>query len=235
MIKAVIIDDEKHAVDAISILLDSFKDEIALVGVSYSVGNGIDVIRNLKPDLVFLDIELKDGIGFEVAEKTADVGYKLIFTTAYDQYAIKAFKVRAMDYLLKPLDIAEFQKTVRHCIQEIQNKDITTTKEQHQYDELIKVPEADGYQLIAVQDVIYLQADSNYTRIVTKSKKAYIVAKTLKEFESKLDPGSFARIHHSYIVNRSEIKQLLKGNNSQIRMSDDTCIPVSRAKKKLLF
>lgn len=233
MIKAVIIDDEKHAVDAISILLDSFKDEIALVGVSYSVSNGIDVIRNLKPDLVFLDIELKDGIGFEVAQKTADVGYKLIFTTAYDQYAIKAFKVRAMDYLLKPIDISEFQATMKRCIQEIIQDD-TKGIANKKYDDKIRIPESDGYLFINVSEVLYLQADSNYTRIHTVGGKAFIVSKTLKDFETKLDPSLFVRVHHSFIANINEIMQLSKGEPSSIKMNDGQIIPVSRSRKNAL-
>ena len=138
MIKAVIIDDEKHAIDAITILLESFQEEISIVGFSLSVASGIEMIQKLKPDLVFLDIELKDGIGFEVAEKTSELGYKLIFTTAYDQYAIRAFKVRALDYLLKPIDIGEFQDTVKRCIDEMNATKNTTEKVVPLFDEMIK-------------------------------------------------------------------------------------------------
>lgn len=234
MIKAVIIDDEKHAVEAISILLEQFAQDIQLVGTAHSVARGIALIEKEKPDLVFLDIELNDGLGFEVAEKTAQVGYKLVFTTAYDQYAIRAFKVRALDYLLKPLDMVEFRKSVEDCIREFQAKHGEPTAA-NRYDTLIKVPESNSYHLVAVADLIFLQADSNYTRIATRQGKSYLVAKTLKEFEARLDPALFARIHNSYLVNRSEVRQLVRGSNCFVTMSDGSSIPVSRARKKMLF
>lgn len=234
MIKAIIIDDEQHAIEAISILLEAFESDINLIGVSQSVSKGIEMINLLEPDLVFLDIELKDGIGFEVAEKTAYHNYKLIFTTAYDQYAIKAFKVKAMDYLLKPIDISEFQATMKRCIQEI-NQNQVGVVQKNSFDEKIRIPETDGYRLISATDVLYLQADSNYTRIHIKSGKTFIVSRTLKDFEGKMDPSRFVRVHHSYIVNINEIFQLSKGEPSSIKMCDGEIIPVSRSRKTALI
>lgn len=233
MINALIIDDEQHAIDSIRILLEEFQDKITVVGSALSVAQGISSIHELKPDLVFLDIELKDGIGFEVVEKTKDVSYKLIFTTAYNQYAIRAFKVRALDYLLKPIDLTEFRDTLRILIDEVGIH--TSLQVQQSYDDAIKVTEMDGYILVPVEDILYLQADSNYTRIHSKKGKTYLLAKTLKEFSSKLNPAQFARVHHSYIINKKEIKQLSKGSKNEVLMNNDVWIPISRSRKGLLW
>lgn len=235
MLKAVIIDDEKHAVDSISILLEHFKEDIVLVGFAFSVSTGIEMIKNLKPDLLFLDIELKDGIGFEVVDKTKDCNYKLIFTTAYDQYAIKAFKVRALDYLLKPLDLNEFNETVRLCIDDLKRDRTHPDHMNRSFDDVIRIPEGDSYELIPVHKIVYLQADSNYTRICTLDGKIHLTAKTLKEFELKLDPDIFIRVHHSYIINKNEIISLSKGNKSSVKLTHDIEIPISRSRKNRIY
>lgn len=234
MIKAVIIDDEIHAVEAIRILLEQFSEEIAVVGTANSVANGIEALVNFQPDLVFLDIELKDGIGFEVAEMTSSLKYKLIFTTAYDQYAIRAFKVRAQDYLLKPIDLPEFQQTVRRCLEELKETNPVAREAVSPFEETLRIPESDHYKLIAVADITYLQADSNYTKIVMRDGRSHLLAKTLKDFENRLDPAIFKRVHHSYIINQKEVKQMWKGSNSRVQMNDESIIPVSRARRKIL-
>lgn len=230
MIKALIIDDESHAIEAIEILLKEFHDSVEIVGTSTSVSGGLQLLNKLRPDLVFLDIELKDGIGFEIVERTKHLSYKLIFTTAYNQYAIQAFKVRAIDYLLKPIDLKEFYAIMQHVIDHY----AVTESQANAKPGVIKIPENDSYTLVPTHEILYLQADSNYTKIFTQTK-SYILSKTLKEFESKLLKEDFCRVHHSYIVNLNAIKKLSKGEPLVAELSNGKQIPVSRARKKTLI
>lgn len=235
---AVIIDDEKNAVEAIDVLLKKFHTNVKVVSKAYNIEDAIASINKHKPQILFLDIELNDGSGFEIVESTKKLNYKLIFTTAYEQYAIKAFKANAIDYLLKPIEIEDFNRTVNKAIKLIEqntrfeNAEIADVKNNFNK---ISLPFIDSYDFVEQDKIIHLQADSNYTIVFTVNNKSAMLAKTLKEFELKLNPDLFFRIHHSHIVNLKHITKYIKGEGGEVILSNGSRIPVSRSKKQELL
>lgn len=234
----IIVDDEQNAVKAIDVLLTEFHKNIDVVARAYTTDEAVSLIIKHKPQLLFLDIELNDGSGFEIVEKTKDINYKLIFTTAYEQYAIKAFRANAIDYLLKPIEIEDFNRTVLKAItlieqqKQFNNSELSNIKNNFNK---ISLPFVDSYDLVNQDEIIHLQADSNYTVVFTINNKSALLAKTLKEFELKLNPNTFFRIHHSHIVNLNHITKYIKGEGGEVVLSNGTRIPVSRTKKQELL
>lgn len=244
MIRAIIIDDEKNAQRVLSLLVKANCPEIEVLTHCSSGTEGLEQIAKLKPDLIFLDIQMRDMSGFDMLEKMDEINFEIIFTTAFDQYALDAFKVSAVDYLMKPIDEIDLQKAVNKAKKHFENK---RTNRQVSFlldhlrnnaetsEKIIALPSQTGLEFIELEDIIYCQSDSNYTHFVFTSDKKMIVSKTLKDIEALLPRQSFFRVHNSYIVNLKYIRRYLKADGGYLIMSNDDKVKVSRAKKEGLL
>ncbi len=241
MIKAIIIDDEPYCCEALSTLLEDSPD-IEVIAVCYNATDALVAIRQHSPDLVFLDVEMPKMNGFEMLEQLGFVNFHLIFTTSYDQYALKAIRFSALDYLLKPIDSGELQNAVKKVVQRSQKPiaqqlEILMQKIHSPSTPIsrIAMPTMEGLQMIQVDSIISCESDSNYTILHLKDKKKKVASTTLKDIEELLEDHSFVRVHRCYLVNLNEIEKYLKGEGGYLIMSDGSTIDVSRSKKEVLL
>jgi two-component system LytT family response regulator len=242
MIKAIIVDDEPYCCDALEILLQRYCPQVQVAEVCHSGETALAAIKEEKPQLVFLDIEMPQMNGFEMLEKLPENNFELVFTTSYDQYAIKAIRFSALDYLLKQIDRQELQHAVHKLGQRLnhqlpQQLEILLQKI-HQPSLSVKriaLPTMEGLQLVSLDSIISCESSSNYTIFFLKDKQKLTVSRTLKEVEELLEEYSFLRVHHSYVVNLNEIRKYVKGEGGYLVMSDDTTVDVSRSRKDQLL
>jgi len=231
--KAIVIEDKAYIRKGLLNLLETASVQVDVIGECASVKEAVIVANSCKPDLVFLDINLSDGSGFDFLEATENLEYKVIFITAYEEHALRALKVGAIDYLLKPVDIDELeaalQKIERLSIRE-QKKSINKTKAAwNGGSSKFILSLQDGLQVIDLTELLYCESDKGYTTFYCKGDRKYVVSKTIKEFEGRLSRSNFARPHQSYMVNLKYIDKYDK--SSEIRLLDGTKIPVSFRKK----
>lgn len=238
MIKVIIIDDEKNALEVLEMQLKQYCSGVEIVGIANGAEIGIHLIRKCKPDLVFLDIEMPVKNGFDVLNETRDCNYKVIFTTAYDQFAIKAFKYSAIDYLLKPIDILELQAAVERLsmpesVYSLEQK-LGLLFEQYKIPQkdLIALPIGDSIQVFKPNEIIRCESESNYTHIFLKDGKRLLVSKTLKEVEEILSGLNFFRVHQSHLINLDHIKHFSKSEGAYVVLSDGSNVAISRSKKE---
>lgn len=237
MIKAIIVDDEKHAIITLEHLLKKFGDVEILASVQDST-KAKELILELKPDLLFLDIEMPNLNGFELLAQFDTMDFKVVFTTAYDQYAIKALKINALDYLLKPIDKDE----LRTALDKYLNDQIFTSHEQishlnqfktNQMSETLALSTSKGLIFIKIKDIMYFEADGSYTHVIMSSGDKHLVSKSLTNFEEVLiDNPLFFRSHKSNLVNLNFIKQYIRGEGGELIMANDKSIVLSRNKKQ---
>ncbi len=240
MIQAIIIDDEKKCIALLQQLLQESFPEVQVVATSTKPEEGIKLIRQHEPALLFTDIEMPNRNGFQVVEATQDVGYDVIFTTAYQQYAINAIRFAALDYLLKPVDadelaaaIGRYKSRHKHDQQQQQFELLfSNLKNIAQPFQKISIPTTEGIIFLATTDIICIEASGSYTRLFLKSGEAIVTSKNLKEFEEMLPQQSFFRIHHSYIINTNEIKRYIKGDGGAVIMTTSAELPVSKRRKE---
>lgn len=242
MIKAIIVDDELDCCETIAALLASFCPDVEVTGIYNNGAEALSIILQKQPDLVFLDVEMPKMNGFEMLEQLPQVNFDIIFTTSYDQYALKAIRFSAIDYLLKPVDREELQRAVQKVIQRSQRtiaKQVEILMQKlHQPATAIgkiALPTMEGLQMIPVDSIISCESDSNYTILLLKNRKRLIVSTTLKEMEEVLEDHSFVRVHRSYLVNLNEVEKYVKGEGGYLIMIDGSMIDVSRNKKELLL
>jgi two-component system LytT family response regulator len=242
MIKAIIVDDEPYCCEALSILLDRYCPQVSVTASFHSGADALKVIREQQPQLLFLDIEMPRMNGFELLEKIKDLSFELIFTTSYDQYAIKAIRFSALDYLLKPIDREELIRSVEKVDQRLasplpQQIDLLFQKLQHpgHLFSKIAIPTMEGLQMVPVGNIIHCVSDSNYTILHLKDQQKVIASRTLKEIEELLEDYSFLRVHHSNVVNLNEISKYIKGEGGYLVMSDGSSVNVSRSRKEGLL
>lgn len=238
MLNAILIDDEENSLSALKEKLQSYCPSINIIGLCSSAGKGAEMIDALKPDIVFLDIEMPVANGFVMLQQLKYRNFELVFTTAYDHYAIRAIRYSALDYLVKPIDIEDLKLAVARA-EEKKNKDrhnpqIELLLEQmidskKQYEKLA-IATAEGLQFLKVEDILYLEASVNYTHIFCGTHK-YTASRTLKDFEDLLPPSIFLRIHNSYIVNKNFIEKYIRGEGGQVVLSNGTMLDVSKRKK----
>jgi two-component system, LytTR family, response regulator len=242
MIKAIIVDDDPLCSQTLVELLNRYCPQIEITGVFHSAVNALPVIKKLPPQVLFLDIEMPQMNGFELLEQLPEINFELIFTTSYNQYAIKAIHFSALDYLLKPIDREELQKAVQKIIQRQAHPlplqiDILLEKFHRPATAISKIalPTMEGLQMIAVDSVIRCVAEHNYTIFFLKNKVKIIVPRILKEIEEMLEDHSFARVHNSYLVNLNEIDKYVRGEGGYLIMSDGSSVDVSRSRKESLL
>jgi two-component system LytT family response regulator len=243
MLRAVIVEDELRSRETLSGMLKLFCKNVAIVGVAENVRDGIDVIRKENPDVVFLDIQMPDGSGFKLLEEIGKINFDVIFTTAYDQFAIKAIKFSALDYLLKPI----FNEDLINAVKKAEdNKEIHDKNEHIEVLlENIKKPAGEPHKIILstsekinvvlVDDIIRCESDNYYTFFYFKNGQRLLISKTLKENEELLKDHDFIRPHKSHLVNAKYIKSYLKQEGGFIMMTDGSKIPVSRRKKEMII
>lgn len=239
MIEAIIIDDENKGRMALRQKITDYCSDVDIVAEAADGAEGLAMIEKYKPNLVFLDIEMPKLNGFDMLQQIPNKDFHLIFTTAYDHYAIKAIKYAAFDYLLKPIDIDE----LKAAIEKIKNfKTQDTNKQIELLNHNIKankislnklaIPTLEGLCFYDIADLIYLEASSNYTNLYFGSNKKVVASKTLKDFEELLPEDLFFRPHHSYIINLKCITKYIKGDGGQIELSNGAVVDVSRRKKE---
>jgi two-component system, LytTR family, response regulator len=240
MIKSIIVDDELKSRESLRILIEDFCDGIEVVALCQNVTEGIDAIQAYKPDIVFLDIQMQRETGFDLLARVREVNFEVIFTTAYSEYAIKAFKFSAIDYLLKPIDIEELKKAIQK-VQKKLNSDIGGRLQQliqnlkqggPSENYKLAIPTTEGLIFVKVNDILYCTASSNYTEIYLADGKKHLVSRTLKEYEEMLEGHDFFRIHHSYLINLNAIKKYVRGEGGYVVMTNDKSLDVSKRKKE---
>jgi two-component system, LytTR family, response regulator len=242
MIKAIIVDDEPDCCETLATLLERYCPEVKIADICYSGEAALLAIQEQPPQILFLDIEMPQMNGFELLEKIFEVNFELIFTTSYDQYAIKAIRFSALDYLLKPIDREELQKAVQKARERLQHPlpqqlEILLHKLNHLVTPVqkIAIPTMEGLQLIPVHSIISCASSSNYTILHLKNNQKLTVSRTLKEMEELLEEYGFLRAHHSNLVNFNEINRYVRGEGGYLLMSDGSAIDVSRSKKEMLL
>ena len=239
MQKAIIIDDEAKGRLALKEKLKQYCPEIDVIAEAANGKEGIEVIEKLHPNIIFLDIEMPVMNGFEMLNNISDQNFHIIFTTAYDQYAIKAIKYAAFDYLLKPIDIEELKTAISRtmaCETDQTKKQIELLKQNNQHPKKqlnkLAVPTLDGLLFYEINDIIHLEANSNYTQIYFNNQSKILASKTLKDFEELLPEEKFFRVHHSHLINLNYIKKYIRGDGGQIELQNGTYVDVSRRKKE---
>lgn len=239
MISAIIVDDEAKGRLALREKIAAYCLQIQLVAEAANGKDAIQQIQQHKPQLIFLDIEMPRMNGFEMLNALAEKNFHVIFTTAYDQYAIKAIKYAAFDYLLKPVDIEELKTAVakideRENIQTKKQVELLNQNLQEPKRQLSKlaIPTPNGLLFYDINDIIYLEANSNYTNIYMANAVKITASKTLKEFEEMLPSLHFFRTHHSFLINLNCIKRYIKGDGGQIELQNGAYVEVSRRKKE---
>ncbi len=240
MIRAVIVDDEKHCSESLRLLAEKYVEGISIVAEINDPILAIDVLEAEKPDLLFLDIEMPKMNGFELLKQLELDELDIIFTTAYDEFAIEAFKVSAIDYLLKPIEREQLVESVAKFKKFKDDKDfgerfrIFLSRYGSQAPRVlgkIALPTQEGFEFIKQEDIIRCESDSNYTTVVLETEKNIVVSRTLKDVESMLDPDSFVRVHHSHLINLRHIRKYHKGSGGVIVMDNGDNVSVSRSKK----
>jgi two-component system LytT family response regulator len=243
MIRAILIDDEEHCLYTLNMLLSEYCPKVQVMASCISVIQALEQIDKIKPDLIFLDIEMPFMNGFELLEKIKPVSFSVIFTTSYHQYAIRAIQYSALDYLLKPID----PKGLVSAIHRVEQQKVKPSVEQFQIlmDQIaqrekrfskIAIPTTEGFELIPADQVVHCKADDNFTIVYLKNKSMKIACRSLKEMEEQLtDFDNFIRVHNSHMVNMNEVSKYVRGEGGYLVMSDGSTINVSRTRKEALL
>lgn len=238
MITAIIIDDEQHCIDRVKTLLAPYREIISVIGTFLTVDSGVHGIETLQPDVVFLDVQIHEQTGFDVLKAVNKHAFEVIFITAFEFYAVQAFKFSAIDYLLKPIDKDDFKMAINKLNLKIEAKDFSRkvnvlleniSKKDTQ--KKITIPTTEGLEFLDVSNIIRCEADVNYTIIYTMEGKKTTVSKTLKSFEALLINCNFFRVHNSHLINLNYIKKYTKGKGGYVTLTDNSTIEVSTRRK----
>jgi two-component system LytT family response regulator len=242
MLKAVIVDDEPDAVQFIESLLQEYCPRIEVAGKAHSATEGVDVIRAVQPDLVFLDVQMPHGSGFDLLSVLPEKTFDVIFITAYNQYALQAIKFSAIDYILKPININEFIEAV-HKVEEKRagngnrEKVYQTLLENLRMPRPVKlaIPTTDGIEYLNTSEIIRVEADRSYSWFFMTGGRKYLVSRNLKEYQELLGELDFFRPHNSHLINLSHVKKFIRHEGGYIEMSDNSNVPISRGKRDLFL
>lgn len=243
MIKAILIDDEVHCTKILNWEINNHCPDIEVVAICHSAQLGMAAIAEHTPDIVFLDIEMPRINGFEMLERLDNINFEVIFTTAYDQFAIRAIRISALGYLLKPINHIELNAAIdRYKNRKLLGQDdlrmsllFEQIRQPLNPPKRIAISTQDSIELEFISDIIYFKADGNYTTIYMTNGRKLIVSKTLKHFEDTLEGQYFLRVHHSYYVNLDHISKYIKSDGGYLLMSDKSTITVSRRRRDALI
>jgi len=237
--KAIVIDDEASGRKAVRNYIFKYTEGIEIVDEADCVKTGLESILINNPDVVFLDIRMPDGTGFDLLEKLPKINFKIIFVTAYEEHAVRAFKYSAVDYLLKPLNPDDFSDAILKLFTEDKFEEIERKVElllqNNKKLEKIALPTSTGFKMVDLCDIVRCESDNNYTFFYFKDKSRVLVSKTLKEYDQLLSKEGFYRTHKSHLVNISYIKEYVKGEGGYVILSDNSSVDVSRRKKEGLL
>lgn len=240
MIRAILVDDEKNALEMMEWLLKTYCPQVEIVALCNSAEMGLEAIRRHQPDVVFLDIEMPRMNGFDMLEHFDKLNFDVVFCTAYDQFAIRAFKYSALNYLLKPVDPEDLKLTV----QRIEEKKQIPTRQQFELlmqqmkqpskatPQRIALTTADGLIFVPTADIIYCEAESNYTNVVLVGGRKVLISKVLKDIDEALSGPDFYRVHSSFLININHIKKFVRGDGGYIVMDNDAIVSISRTRKQ---
>ena len=242
MLSTIIIDDEPHVRKTLARMVEEECSNVKLLKSADGVKSGLKAINEQNPDLVLLDIQMNDGTGFDLLKKAEPINFKVIFVTAFDQYAIQAFKFSAIDYLLKPVDPEDLVQAVNRAEQMLQQDFSTQLKV---LDENLKTRDTKGKKiilrtsetvhLVRVSDISYCESDSSYTNFYLANGQKILVSKTLREFEDMLKEFGFFRVHKSFLVNLFSISKFEKADGGYLVMENKDRVPVASRKKEQLL
>ena len=241
MLKALIVDDELMGCQALKKMLESYADHIFVAQFCHSADEGIRAIKALTPDLVFLDIQMPGKSGFDMLDSLHPINFEVIFTTGFDHYAVKAFKIGAVDYLLKPIDMDELDAAVERAMERIKSKKTSAPNVEVLLQNLrggqsesmqIALPTQEGIFYVPIKDILRCESDANYTMFFFTDRKKIMVSKNLKEYEELLSPYHFVRVHNQYLINLRHVKKYIKGEGGIVVMNDDAQIEVARRRKE---
>ncbi len=239
MIRAVIIDDEPKAIEALRFILDFNFKEIDIVATAGSVDTGYNTIIEKEPDLVFLDIDIHGGTGFNILSRFDKTDFRVIFITAHNDYAIKAIKFNAFDYILKPINEFELIKGVESVIYEIKSSkykpDYSHINDDTKDIKKITLKTSDSIFFVDLKDIIRCESDNSYTTFYTKDGEEILVSKAIKYYEDLLTGLGFLRVHQSHIVNIGNVLKYSKRDGGYISMVDGSTVPVSQRKRMYLL
>lgn len=238
-IKAILIDDELNSLQNLQQKLTGFCPDVEIIAVSQKPEEGILLIRQHQPDVVFLDIEMPRMSGFRMLEELGNYDFDIIFTTAYNHYSIDAIRISAFDYLVKPIGIEELQQAVERLSKmrhkqtkekiDILKKSLSDNRSQ---EDKIAISTSEGIEFIAIKNIIHVESKSNYSKIYLGDNKTIVVSKILKDFEEMLLPYNFYRIHNSHLINLNYIQKYVRSQGGQVMLQDGTLIDISRRKKE---
>src|SRR4030095_13214430 len=242
MLRSIIIDDEPQNAAILKNDIDVHCPSVQIASICHSAKEGVMAIKKEKPDLVFLDIEMPWMNGFEMLEMLDNINFSIIFTTAHDQFAAKAFRISAVDYLLKPIDANDLKEAVRKALHKneqqhgnVHIENLLRNMRQPSTEQKIAFPQREGYEFVDVASIIYCQAEGAYTKIFMNDKKTMLISRTLGDVEELLPPELFQRIHHSTVVNVSHIAQFLRTDGGFVVLKNGEKLSVSKAKKEMLM
>jgi two-component system, LytTR family, response regulator len=239
--QAIIIEDEKKACESLRHLLNKNHPAINVVKACESVSDSLDFLKHNTIDLAFMDICIKNGTSFDILSQLSSVEFKIIFTTAFDEYALRAIKLSALDYLLKPIDADELRIAIQKFIDVRFDNDLNKQQLRLLHDNLLSsehgkgmvaIPTLDGFTIIQIQDIIRCEAKSNYTDVFLKNNIKFTTCRTLKEYEELFVPHNFFRIHNSHLINLHHLQKYVKGKGGHVVLSDGKELEVSVRKKE---
>ncbi len=241
-IRALIIDDEQRATNILRLLIEQNFPDIHHVFTANTAAAGVALIKEIQPDLLFLDIRMPKMNGFELLDKVKDHSFEVIFTTAHDQYAIQAIRVSAIDYLLKPIQIEDLTAAIQRFLDQLQPdtnwqnryKNLVHNLEQKENTRLhrLAIPGQEGTIFLEIADILRCEASNNYTFIFLKDGNKYLASKTLKEYEEALKEYNFLRVHKSHLVNTNQVKKV---DGEQLVLSDGSRVEMSRRRKPFVL
>lgn len=238
MIKAVVIDDEKDSREILAGYLSRYCPDVVVAGFGESVSTGLEAIQKHKPDLVFLDIEMPYGNGFDLLDKVGDVTFETVFVTAFDNYAIQALNQSAAYYLLKPIDIDDLVKAVEKIKKEksvenyTQHSRVLLENIRTGSSQKIMLPTMEGFEIVTINTILYCEAVDNFTRFYFENTVPLLICRTLKYFEDILKDHRFVRIHRSYLINPDYVIRYSKGKGGAVTMKNNQELEISPIKKK---
>lgn len=240
MIRAIIVDDEDHPAERLSHLLkENHRHNVQLIGIFNTVEKGLEGISNLKPDLVFLDIQIHNETGFDLLQRASNITFNIIFITSFDNYALKAFRFNAVDYLMKPIDADELKASIEkvaeknsasHMVSRMENL-LQNLNQPNIESKKICIATSDAYHYINVTEIVRCEADGNYSFIHILNQPKIHVSKSLTHFDEMLTEYNFIRVHQSNLINKRHIKSYNKGKGGFVTMIDGSTVEVSTRKK----
>ncbi len=237
--RAVIIDDEADARKNLSLILEEFCEDVTLTGEASSALEGVKLIQSTNPNVVFLDIEMPNGTGFDLLDCIDSSRINVIFVTAYNEYAVKAFQYSAVDYLLKPIDIELLKQSISKIrtnseeergFQKNQLQAMMNVYENNH--QKIAIPTIHGFDFVQINDIIRIEADRSYVKLILAGEKKMTVSRNLKDFENVLPQSIFFRTHKSHLINVNRILKYLKSDGGKVEMEDGYLVDVSRSKRE---